>query len=452
MNAADIEIVNGIKAQKSSKEIEALLKKVDFLTLDTSDAESIKTVFEFLDDNYDLSRYDIRFSGPEKAAYEQRLSRLRVNFLSDDGFNQHAEIILGYDNFNVNTLNSKGLGLLHISNNSKDLIFLLEQQGIDINLLDSSGNTLLISVCEKWRSDKFIEMFFSHKDIDVNKPTPDGKYPLFIAFQNHRHKVAKRLLQHPDIDVAKAEGKTGSFLNGYLDDLEIIQLLLEKRAFHKIKGWSNKTIEAVFDLLEKKPNLRASDIRFYGYQANESFARLAALTGQTFFDFYQMKETNAAIYLLEQMERIDIKTKTEAEALFALIEEKPVLLEKPIFCQPDEEFINWDEFRQKLMEQRENRLLDFIEYYKYGVNADALLALEDISLDKVLLSCVKYLEFDCFQKILKHERVNVNARSDEDQPLLHLVLNLKDEEYIKLLLQVTTHSPTIQFPQLVPSE
>ncbi len=279
------------------------------------------------------------------------------------------------------------------------------------------------------------DLIKEQEKIDVNKPAPDGSYPLYTAFQNDNYEEAKRLLQDPAIDVGKAEKNQRSFLCKEHHDPEIIQLLLEKKSSHRIHVAYEVTLGIVFEILKKNPELLKNDIEFYGCGKEEYFAKLAALRGQTFIDFYNSNEMDNAICLLQQMEPITIKSKIEAETLFILIKEEPSLLEKAIFCQPDEDFVNWDEFHQQLMEQRENRLLDRIERDQFGVDIDALLALEDISLDKVLLSHLKFHHFDCFEKILKHDRANVNVRNHEDKTLLHLVLNLYDLSYAKLLLQ-----------------
>ena len=105
------------------------------------------------------------------------------------------------------------------------IIFLCGQPGINVNLVNSYGNTPIISACLKNLDDQVIEALLAHKPhLGQNK---QGKTALSYSVQNNNLRVTEKLLNAgAAVDTVYSDGKDTVFYIAFVNASDQISKLL----------------------------------------------------------------------------------------------------------------------------------------------------------------------------------------------------------------------------------
>ena len=115
-----------------------------------------------------------------------------------------------------------------IDNNDIVRVKELLDSGIDVNIKNESGDTLLHIVCSYNSNIEIVKLLLEQPNIDMNTKNYYGKTPLYLACEENHVETVKLLLKHPDIDVNSKtnNGKTSLHRACNINSIEIVKLLL----------------------------------------------------------------------------------------------------------------------------------------------------------------------------------------------------------------------------------
>lgn len=162
-----------------------------------------------------------------KATKEREESVLALAAIENDI--ELVKLLLSYKDIDINKQCNNGKTPLLLALHEKHFDIareLLEQDTIDVNRKDNHGLSPLLSALQT--DNEIFDLLLAHKDIDVNIKNNMGVTPLFYAAEKGLIELAKKMINHPDIDVNKiTSGYTPLTVAIISKNIEIVMCLLQ---------------------------------------------------------------------------------------------------------------------------------------------------------------------------------------------------------------------------------
>lgn len=137
--------------------------------------------------------------------------------------------------------------LLNSKFNKKKLEEICKEYEIDLNYLDSNGDSFLHTALEHYRNES--ALWLLSKDININVENKKGIVPFDIAIQNQNHRVVKKIIEKENIDKNKKDIHGRTYLQDavILGDHEMAKILIENNA--DVNSRDNKGQNILFDAI-----------------------------------------------------------------------------------------------------------------------------------------------------------------------------------------------------------
>jgi ankyrin repeat protein len=126
----------------------------------------------------------------------REISKLLRNANSDQ-FEKTRNFFFKYPEFNLNSKDGNGKGLLHYavdSGRAENVGFLLQFEDLDRNLQNTDGKTAFYYACENEKT-KCIEVLLLDLKVNVDLPTKDSKSPVMILVERNYPNEMKMLIE-----------------------------------------------------------------------------------------------------------------------------------------------------------------------------------------------------------------------------------------------------------------
>ncbi|MDR2807021.1 MAG: ankyrin repeat domain-containing protein [Puniceicoccales bacterium] len=133
---------------------------------------------------------------------------------------------------NINVKDNAGNTLLHVAmlqGNPKIVKLLLKQPGIDVNAQNKNRNTPL-HLAAKSNNEKIVELLLSKSGIDINAQNKNRSTPLHWAVKSNNEKIVELLLNKPGININAQNKNRNTPLHSAVksNNEKIVELLLNK--------------------------------------------------------------------------------------------------------------------------------------------------------------------------------------------------------------------------------